>query len=102
MRVRNDNEVYREVAALKFIKEFVPQTSYFGDDNHESIEMTIHILENRLGITELEHYVYCLNGGKPTDTEVRMFIAKDAYAWLNLEEDDAPSTGWAAWEPTLN
>lgn len=93
---KTDQQINEEVKKLREMKPYIRQYSFFGDDNHESIEVQIQVLEGRMDEDEIYE-----TWPEPEDEEdgyeyIRS-NAMDALNWaMGTEEDDSSlSADWA-------
>lgn len=80
-----------EIERLKEMKPKVVKLSFFGDDNHATIDAQIYVLENEL----IEDKAY--DNYKASDEHIREG-AEVAGRWLEsdeCDEVDSPSKEWA-------
>lgn len=103
--MRTDKEIKTELAKLRAIKKYVPRRTAFGDDNHESIDFQIEVLEKKL--SEDDVYNRCHrededDGRKEDDSLLSsntLDAALSARRWLDADGEESPSTGWADFAP---
>ena len=83
------DQIQAEVQALKEMQPSVRHYTAFGDDNWGAIDAQISTLVERLD----EDEVYDRWEGEETESELDNALY--ALRWLEGEEAEAPSVGWA-------
>lgn len=84
-------EITAEIKKLKLLKPRVPARTFFGDNNHDSIEAQICVLEKRMNDDSIYNYF------EPVDDDRRRILdsALDARRWLDGDSTaGAPSSSW--------
>ena len=87
-------EIKAEIAALKAVKPRIPPSSSFGDDNIAQIDAQLDVLENRM--SEDDIYGTFDPENNPDSSQHALDGALDALRWMEGEEGESPSSGWAA------
>lgn len=82
-------EIQQEIEKLAEMKPFVRQFTAFGDDNHEKIDAALKALHDMHDEEDADD-----EWPDEEDCEVRS-AAQYAIRWMDGEEKEAPSEGWA-------
>lgn len=99
--MRSDKIIKAEIAALQACKRFVPCRNFFGDDNHETIDAEIRVLQDRLNTDTKIAAVFLIGGdaGEDTPDIERAYelesAAREAMHWMTGKTNESPSAGWA-------
>lgn len=89
-KLKTAEEVQAEIVALTDVKPFVPQRTFFGNDNHAKIDAQLWALRETDDEEDADE-----KWADEEDHEV-MEGAKYAIRWKNGEEDVPPSKDWAS------
>ena len=82
---KTQDEVEKEVAALKDLKCKIRRFSAFGDDHWKSIDVQIEVLEDNLDEDDIDQF---------DDPDLNS-IAYETMSWAMGEEvDESPAEGW--------
>jgi hypothetical protein len=88
---KTPDEVTAEIAALSVIKPKLPKMNFFGEDNHNKVDIQIEVLH---GDVDGEQFEDMVDNGEWTDSE--RDEAQSALDWMEgYSEDPAPSIQWA-------
>lgn len=86
-------QIKEEIARLKEMKPKVRRHSFFGDDNHASIDAQIRVMERSMNEDAIYRFF------EPDDSEENrseLDCALSARQWLDGESSDGkPSDSWA-------
>ncbi len=103
--MKTDAEKQAEIAALERCKMYVPKKTFFGDDNHERIDVQIRVI--REGLDEDDCAKGFLHGGEvdedgdPVDNAYDLEThAVEASKWL-FGDGDAPHKEWSTFDPKV-
>lgn len=87
--MRNQDEIDQEIKILRELKQRVPSSSAFGDDNDGAIEAQIKVLEEGIEPADMDD-----NFDEDEDTYV-YDSALGAAEWLSGRSDESPSGEWS-------
>ncbi len=92
-------QIAAEIKNLKGLIAKIPKKTFFGDDNHERVEIQIEVLEQRIPVESCpDKYLYadCVEGEEPSDKAFgNEDAAREAAKWLEGEANTvAPSKDW--------
>lgn len=82
---KTEKEIAAEVKALREMKPRVRKFTAFGDNNHDAIDVQIHVLEHEMDEDEVYGH------GWSTDQESN---AMDAVAWRNGDAEESLVDSW--------
>ncbi len=85
---RSKEEIQKEIETLREMKPKVRQFSAFSDDHHAAIDAQIEVLEEDLDDDDVYERF-------EEDAQNILDEAIHALEWMNGENDEAPSVGWA-------
>lgn len=91
--VPSKEEVKAEADKLKFMKPYIRQYSYFGDNNHQKVDIEIDVLGYWLS-----HNGQCMDTERIMDDKTRE-TADDTNEWLQHGSQDGTLS--QQWEPLL-
>jgi hypothetical protein len=83
---RTTTEIANEIKALKKLRNKVPSTTYFGDDNRAAIDAQIRVIEENMTLDDIHD--------EWEDDDFLLGNADDALKWLR-EDADPVSGCWA-------
>ena len=82
--MRTKDQISRQISGLKKMKEWLPETSLFGEPNWEKIDAQVSILEG-----EVDFYDFDEGDWDEMDDINKIYIAaEEAQQWLDEETDD--------------
>ena len=85
MSKRTQKEIKAEIKALEGCKRYVPKMNFFGDSNHNNLDLQIEELRHGIDDTADEWNDF-------SDSEQSAILhARD---WREGDEKESPSSGW--------
>lgn len=90
---RTKQEIDAEIAALEASKAWAPRTSFFGEDNHRTIDLQIEYLRGDIDITNDDVW--------EEFSEREQNAILEAHNWEEGEIDETPSSGWEHLRPAV-
>lgn len=86
MPKRTQDEILRQIEALRRCRQRIPEVSFFGGNNHEKIDAQISVLEEKSSADD--YYVDERSEEYEDGDNDTYFEAEKAEMWLNGQTDE--------------